>query len=439
MDLAAGLRSSAAPWWPQTAAELVAAHERGDLRESRHLECKRELPKKGDNIAKSAGGLANYGGVVIYGVAEESSGRFDLTPIPLAGGKERVAQVVSSSVHGHLVVDVVELPCDDDPDRGYLVMVVPASPRAPHMVEVKGDRRYYGRHGTVTEALDGDEVETLMQRRRDAQRDRGIWLDTAMRRDVSGVGDPHVNVVSRPGGALTVVAASVLPPPVGLQRAPTHPRPEELLPRHLEAAIGEWPFRTHDDNRELGLAGLVPRRWLPIGGPYVAAHPDQGSREPEDRLELEVDAQLGVRLRVAGIAMRTDETPRYGPGTDGTNAPTRVWLYEHMVVRYLVRALAFTASLLTEAGYIGAVDVGVGLTHVARTLSPLVHTRQLMGQRPPAWAGYVDEQYRRTDQVSSTRLADHPDEVARDLLQDLFDALAQGDYPSGQHPIGPRP
>jgi len=57
----------------------------------------------------------------------------------------------------------------------------------------------------------------------------------------------------------------------------------------------------------------------------------------------------------------------------------------------------------------------------------------------PAWAGHVDEEYRRADQVSSTRLTDHPDEIARDLLEDLFDALAQGDYPSGQHPIGPRP
>jgi hypothetical protein len=438
MDLANELRAGATPWWPRTAAELVAAHERGDLWESRHLECKRELPKKGDSIARSASGLANHGGAVIYGVAEEPphSGRFDLAPFALAGAKERVAQVVSSSVHGHLVVDVVELPCDDDPDRGYLVMRVPASPRAPHMVEVKGDRRYYGRHDTVTEPLHGDEVETLMQRRRDAERDRAAWLAAAMRRDVSGVGDPHVGNVDQAGGALTVVAAAVLPPPVGLRRAPTHPRPEELLPRHLTDAVQRWHFRTHYDNRELGLAGLEPRPWLPVGGSYVAAHPHQSRQEPENRLELEVDAQLGVRLRAAGIVMRTDETPRYGPGTDGT---TRVWLYEYLVVRHLVRTLAFTASLLTEAGYVGAVDVGVGLTRVARTLSPLVHSRQRMGQHPPAWAGHVDEEYRRTDQVSSTRLADHPDEVARDLLQDLFDALAQGDYPSGQHPIGPRP
>ena len=103
------------------------------------------------------------------------------------------------------------------------------------------------------------------------------------------------------------------------------------------------------------------------------------------------------------------------------------------------RTLAFAAGLLKDAEYLGAVDVGVGLTQVARTLSPLVYGPGVIGRRVPAWAGHVDEEYRRADQVSSTRLTDHPDEIARDLLEDLFDALAQGDYPSGQHPIGPRP
>lgn len=251
--------------------------------------------------------------------------------------------------------------------------------------------------------------------------------------------DRGVEQPNTAGGALTVAVAPVLPPPIGLRRTPNDPLPEKLLTEKLTVALDRWPFSHHCQPAEQRMRRLVPRSWRPVGGSYVAAHPDP-RREPEGYgVEMEVDARMAVRLRAAGTVRLSDEVRSRQDTAGNGERPLRAFLDEYLVVRYLVRTLAFAAGLLTEARYLGAVDVGIALTRTRGTLSWVTAPRGYLRADVPGWAGYADEEYRRTDQVSSARLVDHPQEVARDLLQDLFDALAQGDYPSGEHPIGVRP
>jgi hypothetical protein len=48
---------------------------------------------------------------------------------------------------------------------GYLVVIIPASPRAPHMVTLEGENRYYGRGATGNRILNQGDVARLYQRR----------------------------------------------------------------------------------------------------------------------------------------------------------------------------------------------------------------------------------------------------------------------------------
>jgi hypothetical protein len=94
------------------------------------------------------------GGVLIYGVAEDEHGRpTALRPFKLAGARERVDQISQSSISEPPEIDVRALECPNDPSRGYLVVVVPQSPRAPHQVIVRGEMRYYGRGATGNRRL----------------------------------------------------------------------------------------------------------------------------------------------------------------------------------------------------------------------------------------------------------------------------------------------
>ena len=48
-----------------------------------------------------------------------------------------MSDVVSSNVREQVDFAVFELPLDDDPSQGFLVLDIPASAHAPHMVETK--------------------------------------------------------------------------------------------------------------------------------------------------------------------------------------------------------------------------------------------------------------------------------------------------------------
>jgi predicted HTH transcriptional regulator len=116
--------------------------------EAAAFDVKAQLPMStaSKDIAVDVAAMATEGGVIIYGVREDKArGIFDATPIELAGVTERISEVVTANVRERIDFDVHTMPLDDDPSKGYVVVDVPACPRAPHMVETKNDFRYYGR------------------------------------------------------------------------------------------------------------------------------------------------------------------------------------------------------------------------------------------------------------------------------------------------------
>jgi hypothetical protein len=140
------------------------------LVESTSFDAKKELPRPNRNsdLAADVAAMANDGGVLLYGVGEDENGRPTVdNPIPLVGVRERVDQIVQSGISSPSPVDIVELPLEEDPSTGYLVVVVPASPAAPHMVLVGGEHRYYGRTATGNVRLGEGDVAPRNVRARD--------------------------------------------------------------------------------------------------------------------------------------------------------------------------------------------------------------------------------------------------------------------------------
>ena len=73
------------------------------------------------------------GGVLVYGLGEDEHKHLtELAPFKLAGAAERIAQIVQTSIAEPPYIETRPLPCDGDVARGYLAVVVPQSPRAPH-------------------------------------------------------------------------------------------------------------------------------------------------------------------------------------------------------------------------------------------------------------------------------------------------------------------
>ncbi len=153
-------------WIPKTEAEIRAVLASRELRETPGFDGKREIPRSVD-LATDVAAMAADGGVLLIGVDEDDQGILSVaTPIDLAGARERVDQMVRTNIAEPPRVEVRSIECEEDRARGYLVVIVPQSPRAPHMVTTKGHNRYYGRGDTGNRVLAEGEVARLYERRR---------------------------------------------------------------------------------------------------------------------------------------------------------------------------------------------------------------------------------------------------------------------------------
>lgn len=147
-------------WIPQSETELLAAIKSGNATENRHLDFKQDIGDSDSSRKETARDLASfalYGGVLIIGVSEPISGRFELSPVPLVDASERVEQIAATRPEPTIHVRTTQIPSAGDAALGYLVVEIPASPSAPHMV----DGRYWGRAERTKRQLSDREVVRL--------------------------------------------------------------------------------------------------------------------------------------------------------------------------------------------------------------------------------------------------------------------------------------
>jgi hypothetical protein len=186
------------PWPPSTEGDLSLAATEGALEERHKIDVKREIPP-GDSgnkeLAKDLASFAIDGGRLIVGI-DESAG-FALTPVDLKGLGDRIDMVVHSRIDEPLDVEITTIRTAADPDRGYLVVEVPVSPRAPHMV----DNRYWGRAEKGKFPLGDALVTQLIERRAQWAIEPARLLDESIARDPiarASQKNAHMHIVAIP-------------------------------------------------------------------------------------------------------------------------------------------------------------------------------------------------------------------------------------------------
>lgn len=369
-------------WVPRTEAAVREAAEGGLLDEGHYLDVKREVPSgpRGNReLARDLASFAVDGGLLLIGVDEQGesdqpAGALRLYPVALGGLAERVEQVARSRCDPPLQVRCLPIPASPEavqaahgPDvapagYGYLIVSVPPSAQAPHMV----DGRYYGRGDRAKHTLSDPDVERLHQRRQQHDRDMLALLDEAMADDpipADRRGHGHLFVLAEPvpgrEGLLfaAVPAARSGPPPGtpgwdgGLGRLLSEATEQDAAAAQpLIRNLLIPSFHSGYQQRPDGIAATVgldaTRAFHP--GPY--AHEVRAC-------ELVVRENGGVRVFSGG-------------GTDWYSLPEGPQVvFEGVVLGWARLVVAVAAALGERGGYLGGWAFAVGVTGLRGTLS----------------------------------------------------------------------
>jgi hypothetical protein len=313
--------------------------------------------------------------------------------------------VAQHSISGTFEIEFVHLRRPDDEARGYLLVLIPASPDAPHQVQVGDDRRFYGRSDTGNRRLSEEEIARLYERRRSQQVDREQLLGGCIERSPFGQPEPGRQ---------------------GFLHAFSHPavRDDDLWDRALAAAGGEEPLLQT-------LAGAVqPFHSVGWGGPHLGLGSrweqrgadkwslSYGRRDAEDvswvaRADLSMDGRAELFYgRAAGIAQRDQ------------GGHEVLVAYETGVALTLAEFLAVVGALYANGGLHGYVDIGMAVTGIRGAMSSHRFDRPF---RMDA-STYGDERALRTLRCTARELSDDPLDLVRRLTARLMRALHGADF-----------
>lgn len=398
-------------WVPNDLQQFTEAVEQGALEEKHDFDAKRELPRSGKELAKDIAAMTTDGGSLVYGVAEDDNGQPRvLAPIALAGAAERIDQIAQTSISGNPRIDFVHLRLPDDSGRGYLVVVVPASPEAPHQVTVGDDRRFYGRCDTGNRRLTEEEIARLYERREAQSANREAMLADCIARSPLGTSQEE---------EAGFLHAFVQPVPVddGLwDAAVTSTGDERDLLRDLQQAVISV---THAGWGGTDLTSALNWRrtgadtWS-LGGPAVIGD----DANPRDWVWADFNMNGRGYLFYGGAAEWT--TRRGGESV--------FVLFEHGVAVTLAQFLGLAGALYQAGGFYGPVDVGMAVTGIRGAVSA-----RSLGDRFFAGAPYGEEGATRTERCNARDLSDHCDEVSHRLLGRLFRASFGADLNPLEH------
>ena len=418
-------------WDPRTEADLQAAIDDGLLEESHYLDLKEKTPSgKGDNkeTARDLASFAIDGGTLIIGIGEDKENRrFSLTPTPLKGMAEKIEQIARSNTDPALSVITQEIAAepgasDEDADTsvdrpddqaaeqapamGYLVVHVPASPVAPHMV----DGRYYGRGDKTKHTLSDPEVIRLHERRRAADRDALALLQAEIDEDPIPAEireQAHLFLVAQPLAGRDDMLLDLLSGPSWnlqldnfLLQANT---PElgsligkfEISPSLLDAGHG---FR-----RGRGAARATPN----IGEGRIFS--PTSSYSPEDAVELRIHEDGGLRVFLSRFSDAAPNDPR-----------AEQQILDPAAVSYTRRFLALVLAAAEHAGYFGNWALAVGATGL-RGGRAVPNPRVGFGFE--SRSRYDQDDYRAATAVTWAELNQNPGDITRRLVGALLRAL----------------
>jgi hypothetical protein len=400
-------------WKPASEQEILAAIEAGDMVETPSFDAKASLPakRKSRDLAIDVAAMASDGGVLLYGIGEDEDRRPTVPqPFKLAGVRERVDQIVRTSISEPPDIQVREVPADKDASLGYLVVAVPPSPRAPHMVTVGKEYRYYGRSATGNVPLTEGEVARLYERRQQWEVDRDAMLNEAIG---SAPIDPHEDFAY-----LHLVARPVVPDEDFLDKARGDQHVPPFLNSLFSAALSAEVYSTRfapdlhgGDNFERRADGWAVSRGLGV--------PWREFKDPASVLDFEIGLDGSGHLFCGRAAERRQD---------------QLLIVDVLVAGLTARFFAVMSGLYTAGGYLGPVDAGLAVTSLRGGISCVMSRRFGVDPSP-----YDKDQFRRTDRFSAPAISSDPRGAASKLVLPLARAITRESYdPFSDQAVYPR-
>lgn len=410
-------------WIPRTADALLEALRNGTLpHESAYYEYKKQLPHSTKNvdIAIDVSAMTVDGGLIIYGVEEDKEAcTFSMAPVPLQGIQERIGSTVAANVQEVPILEVNLLRAsEEDTSNGYVVVDVPPSLRAPHMVEVKNEHRYYGRHPAGNRRLGEAEVARLYARREAVERDAQKAVDEAIAVAPIGAsprrGDLHL--VARP-----ILSDRTLRQRVFMQDDGTELRGAIHSAANVLKFVDSWQpsFADMTENSRASRS---------LDGILLTNDPFESNGEAvvryASRLEFMNDGTTRYfRASLADVFTPQGVMPEVGP----------VFIIrETSVAQIAAHFILMAGQLLSKGNYRGQVEFHVALTgakgaeSASRYMGRGYEMRMFgLGTRPTV----PTNDFRDWTRTTAERALNEPVEVARELLTRLLRLIRPGAMP----------
>lgn len=374
-----------------TWGDLVAAAQAGALTETQWVELKAGLPaaaqKANLELARDLASLSVDGGILLIGVRDPGQASDDVEGVDedVESLKSRVSQVAVGRIQPPLNVTLSVLVDPEVESRYVLLVAVPASRSAPHMV----DERYWGRSATGKRPLSDAETSRLWAERRTADDDLERRLLTA----------PDEVAQLWPVPRQLGLTQLLLEPPLGHTGLRERPVDETAV---LNAAS----FRPTWGPSLAQVTTTLPH---PDGVSFASFNPAHETFPEQYRLHVLV-LDSGV-LRVLAPATRPFGSADSGPLCISVNALMEL---AHQAVELADRIGR------EHLGTTGAWTVGVHLDGLAG-----VHSAQSLSESMFAFQGrpYPRSTYTRTTTANSQQLHEQPAQVVEALLGDLARGL----------------
>lgn len=387
-------------WGPATWSDVVEAAAGGLLDETHWVDLKRELATGkatiNTDLAKDLASLAVDGGLLVIGIEDHNSHAGNVCGVELAGLADRVDQIARDKVRPSLVVRSVEVPDPDHPGRGCLLVHIPPSAQAPHMV----DYVYYGRGDRANIRLSDEQVRSILADRARGQQDilddlRRMTEDDPVPENFRKNG--HLYLLARPDTASDEVLVDFL------ARTDLNEVVDQLLQR-ARAARGGPSF--DPDLAHLGFA--VTRA---EGKAFTTA---RGRDMYESGLlDLLIREDGGTRL-ICGRGTDSFQARTFPP-----REPVPV-VFPDLVLGLAHTFAAFTGLISDQhAAYQGQWQLGIRMDRLRGTQS-WNKARDLM-----SWPGhpYNRDDYERVTTASTEQLVNTPGTVADQIVAPLLRGL----------------
>jgi hypothetical protein len=373
-------------WMPNAWSDIVEAAAGGLLDESHWVDLKQELPagKRTHNteLAQDLASLAVDGGLLVVGIEDHNSRAGKVCGVGLAKLADRVDQVARDKVRPSLVVRSHEV---RDPDRagwGCLLVHIPPSAEAPHMV----DYVYYGRGDRANVRLSDEQVRAIIEDRRRGRTD----VIAELRRMAD---DDPITADERQLGHLYLLAQ----PETAAEEALVELLARDDAMRVIQEIIG--PIVRERGSGATGFEPDIHRLWDRVpraeGLALTSYSAEEGPGREKTLLELVIREDGGIRLT---CGRGTDVFPR--PGFPPPDRPPMAVIA--MLVLGLTHSVAALAGRLVDeyAAYQGQWRLGIRMDRL-RGAAPL----DLL-QDPLRRSGhpYTRDEYERVTSASTEEL-----------------------------------